>query len=137
MHSFHFTLRTPTDTILDGEAQSLQVDTETGRMVVLPGHAALTGTVLFSKVVIVHGDKTDSYYVKNGILFVGKQQNTVELLCMTCDHTSQLNRASVEQYLATIKERLKDKQSLGEYQLKFLEREKFALEEQVKVVKEV
>ncbi len=134
MTSFHFTLRTPTDTVLHGEAQSLQVDTEIGRMIVLPGHAALTGTVLFSKIVVVHGEKTDSYYVKNGILFIGKQQDTVELLCMNCDHTSQLNRASVEEYLATIKERLKDRQSLGDYQLKFLEREQFALEEQVKVV---
>lgn len=135
MTSFHFTLRTPLETVLKVDAQSVTLDTETGRMVVLPGHASLTGTLTFSKVTVVYDNKTDFFYVKNGTLFIGRQQGSVELLCMTCDLEKEMNRASVEQYLALVKEKLQNKESLGDYQLKFLEREKFALEQQVKVVK--
>ncbi len=135
MNSFHFSIKTPLETVMKVDAQSVSLDTETGNMMVLPGHASLTASVGFSKVVVVYGERTDTFYVKNGTLFIGQQQNVVELLCMSCDLESQMNRESAEQYLALIKEKLKNHESLGDYQLKFLEREQFVLEQQVRTLK--
>jgi len=131
MKTFDITVRTPLKTLYKGKALELQVDTEMGRMSVLPGHADLTAAVVFSRIKLRYDTKEEQYFVKNGVLHVGLQDAHVELLCISCDPVADIEMTTVEQYLAFVKDKLQKKENLNEYQLRFLKNESFALEKQM------
>lgn len=131
MKTFKLSIRTPLTTAFSEEVSEFHVDTETGRMVVLPGHADLTGSVIFSKVVIKFGDTVAKYFIKNGILNVDRHHNSVELLCMAADEASDVTLTSVQEYLDMIGEKLENHDSLSDYHIIFLKKEHFALKKQL------
>lgn len=131
MKTFNLTIRTPLTTAFNQEVNEFQIDTETGRMVVLPGHTDLIGSVVFSKVVIKFGDTVAKYYIKNGVLNVDRHHNSVEVLCMSADETSDVSLTSIQDYLAMINKKLDNHESLSEYQIIFLKKEHFALKKQL------
>jgi F0F1-type ATP synthase epsilon subunit len=131
MKTFKLAIRTPLRTAFSKEVSEFHIDTETGRMVVLPGHTDLTAAVLFSKVVIKFGDTIDKYFIKNGILNVDRHNNSVELLCLSADEASDVTLTSVQDYLDMISQKLDNHESLSDYQIIFLKKEHFALKKQL------
>lgn len=134
MKTFKLVIRTPLQTAFSKEVSEFHVDTETGRMVVLPGHTDLTGSVVFSKVVIKFEDTIDKYFIKNGILNVDRHNNSVELLAMSSDEASDVTLTSVQEYLDMISDKLEQHESLSDYQIIFLKKEHFALKKQLDVM---
>jgi len=132
MKTFNLTVRTPLKNVYEGTASELQIDTQTGRMSVLPGHADLTASVVFSRIKLRHENVEEQYFVKSGVLHVGVKEGSVELLCLSCDQIKDVEITTVEKYLSFVKEKLKNKEDLNDYQLRFLKDESFALEKQIK-----
>ena len=131
MKTFTLSIRTPLRTAFAKEVSEFHIDTETGRMVVLPGHTDLVGSIVFSKAVIKFEDTVSKYFIKNGILNVDHYNNSVEVLCMSADEVSDVSLTSIQEYLDMISEKLKNHESLSEYQIIFLKQEHFALKKQL------
>ena len=130
MKTFQLSIKTPVETILEVEAKELRINTESGRMCILPGHAALTGYVMFSKMMVIFEKTTEEFFVKNGILFVDQNENSVQLLCLSCEETSEVTLTTIEEYIKMVEKQIKEKKYESEYQLEFLKKEAFALTKQ-------
>jgi len=133
-NTFHLTIKTPAETILEEEAVSLVVDTESGKMMVLPQHTALVASIVFSNIIIKKDEKIQEFCVRNGFLIIDNALNTVQLLVLNCEKTQTIKYTTVESYLEFLKTELK-KDELNSYQLEFLENEHFAVVKQLKTLK--
>jgi F-type H+-transporting ATPase subunit epsilon len=132
-NTFKLTIKTPSESVFEGEVKSLMVDTESGKMMVLPHHTSLVGAVAFSNVLISSGDKLQEYSVRNGFLSIDNASNSTDLLCIHCEKTQTVKYTSVASYLKYLEEELKS-DSLNSYQLQFLEDEKFAVVKQLETL---
>jgi len=88
-NTFKLSIKTPLKEEFNQEVLEFQIDTELGRMSVLPKHASLTGSVVFSKATIKFDNTIQKYFIKNGILFVDPNENTTHLLCLSCENVSK------------------------------------------------
>ncbi|MDD4352107.1 MAG: F0F1 ATP synthase subunit epsilon [Candidatus Gracilibacteria bacterium] len=132
--TFKLTVKTPTENVYEGEVNSLLVDTELGRMMVLPHHAALVGSITFSDTIISADNKLRAYNIRTGFLSIDNDENSVEILCNHCEQSQTLTYTSVEKYLEFLQGELQS-ENLNPYQLEFLENEKFAVVKQLKTLK--
>lgn len=131
MKTFELIIKTPTSEAVHEAATELHVDTEGGRIVILPGHASLTGSVAFSRVLVREENKEMEFFVKNGVVYTELGTNKVQLLCMSYEETSETSLQSAQDYLDTIKKLLENKESLSAYQIGYLDKEQVALTKQV------
>ncbi|MDA0208448.1 MAG: F0F1 ATP synthase subunit epsilon [bacterium] len=128
MNSLNVTLRTPLKTLFDSEADSVRLKTDLGRMEILPGHATLVGSILYSKVYIRHGGTEEAFVVRQGSVSVDEAGN-VAVLVMDADKEAELSIESMEEYLRLIAEQLENPEALNSYQRTFLEEQRQALQE--------
>lgn len=135
MNLFNLIIRTPEKEVFSGEVQSLTFDAEDGRMQILPKHASITATLGFSSISIKTEDREEEFFARRGIFLFDNRKNSGVLLCLTCELKSEMDHISARDYLAFIQEKLAKRESLSEYQVKYLEGEKFAVERQVKLSK--
>jgi len=134
-NKFQLEIKTPLESVYSGEVNSLLVGTESGEMLVLPHHTALVGSIVFSNIVISNENKIEEYSVRNGFLNIDNAANTVEILCVNCEKKQTVNYTSVESYLKFLDKELEGK-DVNEYQLQFLENEKFAVVKQLESLKD-
>jgi len=132
--TFHLTIKTPLETILSKDVVSLVVDSEEGKMMILPHHTALVASIGFSNILVKSDDKVQEYSVRNGFINVDNSLNKVELLTLNCEQTQTVKYTSVENYLKFLEDELKG-DKLNTYQLEFLENEQFAVVKQLKTMK--
>jgi F0F1-type ATP synthase epsilon subunit len=130
MKKLFLTIRTPLETTFENDIKELKIDTDAGRMVILPGHAPLTSTVTFSKIVVVTDGGSTEYFVKRGTLSVSLASQTIDLMCMTCEEVKEVSLQTIDEYIDLIQEKLANKESLTEYQIQYLQDEKIAFEKQ-------
>lgn len=129
MDKLHVTLRTPTSTLFDGEAQVLRLKTDLGRMEILPNHATLVGTILYSKVFIRHGDKEEKFIIRQGSVAVDGNKNAV-VLANEAHKEEELSIQNMKEYLDYLVKELAEGK-LNEYQSQFLEERRAALQEEI------
>jgi F0F1-type ATP synthase epsilon subunit len=135
--TFHLTVRTPEGEVIKKEGNSIKVATEIGPMVVYPGHASLTGSIIFSKLWVRTEKEEDEFIVKNGLVFVSLEENSTRILCYSCQEIEDIDYATAKDYLAFVEEKLKTGASLNEFQLKFLKNEKIAMVRQMRDLRSV
>lgn len=133
MPHFQLTIRSPEKDIFDGKVKSITFDSEVGRMQILPHHASITGTIFFTKIIVDTDEKDEEFIGRRGIFLFDNDKNEAIMLLLSCELKSEISHQSAREYLDFIKEKLKNKESLSEYQIKYLEGEKFAVEKQVKI----
>ena len=127
MATVNVTFRTPTKIMFEGPADKVRLKTDLGRVEILPGHATLVGTVLFSKVYIHHGTTEEKFYMRQGSLTVDAKGNAT-LLANEADKETELSIDSMQDYLKYLVE-LIDSGKHNDYQMKFLMEQRQALEE--------
>lgn len=139
MNNFKLNLKTPVKTYFSEDAYSVAVTTSAGRITILPGHIDLTGNILFSDVIIKHGDVENEFFVRNGVIHVDKKLNTVEVLCMSIKERSEIDCSDIENYIQWIDDRLKHEgpegKVMNEYQYRFLDNEKVCMVKKLKEFK--
>ncbi len=135
MKTFNLTIRSPEKEVFSGKVESLTFDAEDGRMQILAHHASITGVILFSKLVAKSEDREESFIARRGIFLFDNEKNEANLLCLYCELTGEIDHKTALEYLKFISDKLANHESLSEYQIKYLEGEKFAVEKQVKLTK--
>lgn len=129
--SFLFTLRSPINTPFEGEVDSVKLKTDLGRMEILPGHATLIGTILYSRVFVRTGATEQEYVIRQGSVTVDETGH-VRLLAQDIQEAGNITIESLEQYLVYISKQLDNGHTLNEYQRTFLQEQRDAIEESMK-----
>ncbi|QQR55596.1 hypothetical protein IPG41_03515 [Candidatus Peregrinibacteria bacterium] len=131
MSTFKLIIRTPEKEVFNGEIQSLSFDAEDGRVQILPLHAHYTTTLLSSKVKIQEEDRAVEYTARSGMFTFDHKKNEGLLLCLACEEVSETSYKNAAEYLEFLKNELV-KGDLSDYEIKYLQGEKLAVEKQVK-----
>lgn len=130
------TLRSPEFTATSEDASSLSVTTTMGPTIIYPKHASLVGTINFSQVVISGPNKAvDHYMVRNGLIYIDHEKNSVVISALFCDLISETNIDTVAEYLLQVESMLEKGKTLPPIQYTYLKNERLALIEQIKVLK--
>ena len=125
---FKLTIRTPQKEIYGGDVESVYVTTELGDMEILPGHAAFSGNIIFSPVIIrKNAHIIEDFLVQRGIIFFSNTKNEAYLLAQHIEKREEIDFTSVKEYLSFIEKKLNEGNDLSDFQYKFLENEKLAL----------
>ncbi len=133
MNTFHLTIRTPEKEAFKGKVSSLTFDSDGGRMQILGGHASMTAAMTFSTLVLKMEDRDEEFIARRGIFLFDNRKNEALMLCLICDLKSETDHKTALEYLRFISDKLANHESLSDYQIKYLEGEKFAVEKQVKM----
>lgn len=128
-------LRTPEQTLFEGEANRILGATEYGRIEILPGHVALTATVDFSEFEIEHTDTTERFLTKQGFIHTDPEEAKTEILVLTAEKKEEADVKSLKEYREFILGKLERHEDLSAFQLRHLEESKAALEKMLEVVK--
>lgn len=135
MQNFHLTIRTPNETLYTGKVQSLTFNSENGSMQVLPHHASLTTTLLFSPVgVVEEKGSEENFLARNGLFLFNNRKNSGLLLALYGEKQSEVSHQTVKEYLKFLEEQLTKGENLSEFQILYLKGEKLAVEQQMKEV---
>lgn len=125
-------IRTPEgEQLFQQQVRSVDVFSQLGAMRILPGHASLQGTILFSPVRVETETTTEQFVVQQGFVFVDQVKDEVTLLVYRAEKRSELNYETAQQYLEHVLQALKNHESLSEYELKFLTDERLAAQERI------
>lgn len=125
-------IRTPEGELFSQEnVRSIDAFTELGELRILPGHAALQGTVAFSPIRIETKEKTEQFVIQQGLVVVDPSSDEVRFFAYKAEPRSQLNHETAKAYLDRLLQALRRQESLSDYALKFLDSERIATEERI------
>lgn len=131
MNSFKLQIQTPLKSVFDGEVNKFSVKTDGGALQFLAKHADLTSSVSFSPAIIETGDNTDVIVIRNAVLSFDNKSNSLKVLALYAEHQKHIDASESESQLEQIREMLKNPDTLNNYQLRYLENQKIALEKQL------
>jgi F0F1-type ATP synthase epsilon subunit len=129
------TIRTPDQTLSFQDVDWINLVTEDGPLVVYAKHASLTAKISFSVVRVKHGNLEEGFMVRNGLLFINNDQNSVTLLAYTLDQVTEVSIETIEAYLARVKDQLAGSVPLLPIQFRYLENERLTLIQQLTILR--
>lgn len=124
---FKFILRTPEAELVNREVDSVYLNTEVGDMMLLPGHASLSGAVTYSPVIVAEGTKREEYLSYRGVIFFSNHKNEATMLVQRADLKDKVDYDGLKSYLKLVQEYLDKGKDLSKIHMEFLEGEKIAL----------
>jgi len=77
MQTFKLTVSTPEKKLFEGEADSVAVPGQEGRMTILPGHAPLLSTLSSGDVIVAAGPEEKTFRIDGGFIEVNEDSVTV------------------------------------------------------------
>ncbi len=128
---FHLTIKTPYAEVFTGEVESLSLSLEDGDMQVFEDHASVTGSLIFSPVVVEQKDKEEIFLARHGVFTFDNENNTASLLTSYCTKKAEVDYKTVKEYAEFITKQLEEGHDLSEFKLFYLKGEKVALEKQI------
>lgn len=119
MSSFHLQIVTPDGLFYDGEAESLDVRAVTGGVTILPGHINyVTPLGMGQARVVINGQMRRAACI-GGMLMV--KGGAVRLIATTFEWQEQIDRARAQRALEAAQERLKNRASLTDEEIRLAE----------------
>ena len=137
METFQLTIKAPDHDIFSGEVTKIHLTCEGGDVELMAQHASFTGSVLYSPVVVhtagVDGEPgpKEEYIARNGLFLFDNANNRATLLALHVEKRSEMSLETVQSYLEMIDRQLTEGEALSDFQVKFLEGEKLAVEKQM------
>lgn len=130
---FKLIIQTPEKQVFQGEAKSIALTLEGGRVVIMANHASMIGTVKFTSATIVTGseEETDRYIIRQGVLNFDNATNTCRLMAYYCEQESEVSVEDAKEYLEFIEAELAKGSDLSDFQIEYLENEKIAVSKQL------
>lgn len=120
-------LRTPEAQLVNKEVESVYLTTETGDMMILPGHSAFSGSITYSQITLKDGQTQDDYVAYSGVVFFSNTNNTCRILAQRADLKDQIDYDGLKAYLKLVQERIEKGQDLSDLHIRYLEEERVAL----------
>lgn len=133
MNTFSLQIRSPEQLVFDQQVDSLLLVTESGMVEILPRHASMLSTIMFTHAKIRYEDKLDTILLRKGILFIDNTKNEAKILVSMAEMESEMTTVSAKEYLDYVVDQLKKGESMHEFHLKFLEEEKLVIEKQLQM----
>lgn len=132
--SFHIQMLTPLATLEREEATSVTVSVEGGMLTILPGHAALVGSIDVSPVIIKQAHHEERFMLRNGIIWV-QADGKIVIKALSLEKYEELDEVRIHEYVDMILAKIQDGENLAGFHLEFLEQEKLMLDRQLQVMK--
>lgn len=133
MKSFVFSILGPEQDHFHGDLLAVSFHAEDGAMQIKAHHASITGSILFSRVRLQDAESHEEVYViRDGIFLFDQKTNSGRILALSIEKESEMDLSSIEEYLAFLEHELGKGTDLSEYQVKYLNGEKLAVEHQLK-----
>jgi len=120
-------------TAFEGQVDSVHLKTEVGEMEILPGHATIVGLIGFSRVFLRSGSSQQEFLARQGSVSVDAH-GAVRLLAQDVQEAEAISVDSLKSYLGYLEELMGGVRELNAYQTRFLQEQRSALEESIKVV---
>jgi F-type H+-transporting ATPase subunit epsilon len=132
MTTFQINIRTPEETLYEGEINKLSLTTDQGELQIMANHAALTGTISFCPVKLEdEKGKEDTFLIRNGLVLFNNKNNSATILALYGERRSEITHQTAKEYLKFIKKQLSEGHDMSEFQILYLEGEKLAVEHQL------
>lgn len=126
-NKFRIILRTPEAELVNCEVESVYLTTETGDMMLLPGHAAFSASITYSPVVIKYDGTEEEYLVYNGLIFFSNNNNELHILVQRADLKERIDYEGLKTYLKLVQDYIENGKDLSEIHMRYLENERVAL----------
>ncbi len=131
---FKLTIRTPYDEVYKGEANSLTFANEEGELQILEDHASMTATLDFSHILVEEENRDETFLGRKGLFTFNNEENSALLLLAYCEKESEIDYATITEYLEFIEKQLKEGHDLSEFQKLYLRNERVVMKKQVEVM---
>ena len=120
-------LRTPEAELVNKEVESVYLTSETGDLMLLPGHSAFSASITYSPVILRDGQTEESYLSYSGVVFFSNTNNECRILVQRADLKDKVDYDGLKSYLKLVQERIANGQDLSDIHMRFLEGERVAL----------
>ncbi len=127
-------IQTPDTVYFDGQAQWIRVQTEGGELEIHPKHVSAMGSVVFSPVIVKQDDQTITYYIRQGVIRVDNEENSVHVLAFSCEKESDVTQTSIKEYMNFVLEKLDSGEDMTDIQTTYLQEQQASLEKLLQVV---
>lgn len=124
-------IRTPDQEVFRGSVDWVSLATQEGQLQIFPGHIGLHGTIHYTPIIFRAGENEEEFLARQGFVFVDQEQQEVSVQVYACDKRKDLDIKSIEEYRQFVLDKLAHHETLGAFQLKFLEDQKIGLEKQL------
>ena len=131
MNLFQLEIQTPLQSVFSGEVAKVHMRSDGGDMELMAKHADLTTSISFSPLVVQHGELTEIFILRNAIACFDNRANKLTILALYAELDKQVDVSGSQDMLLQIKDMLKNPEKLNQYQIKYLENQKIALEKQL------
>lgn len=131
--SFDLELLTPLATHRREGVTSLNLSLENGMVTLLPGHAALVGSIDATPLVVQMGSHEERFMLRNGVVWV-QPTGKVVLKALFLEKYEDLNEVQIQEYVAMILEKIQQGENLQGFHLEFLKQEHLMLDRQLKAM---
>lgn len=133
--TFKLSIHTPKGSAFEGEAESLTIQTDDGQIQIFSGHLALASTLTFSRTEVVTGQIRREFLLRQGLVSVKDGGSMVSVLALDAESVETAQVETLEEYLAFISEKMKNKESLSGFQVRYLEDQLESVKKMVEVVR--
>ncbi len=131
--NFKLTIQTPEGTILSKDVTSITLHPEDGQIQVLAKHTSFITSINHSKVRIeVDGVESDTLLCRNAVFTFNNVPNEGTLIAEYCKFETEVSTESITEYLKFLEEQLAKGNDLSQFQLVYLENERFAVKKMIK-----
>lgn len=131
---FKLTIRTPYEEVYKGEANAITFANEEGELQILEDHASMTATLEFSHILVEEENRDETFLGRQGLFTFNNEDNTALLLLSYCEKESEVDYATVAEYIEFIEKQLKEGHDLSEFQRMYLRNERVIVKKQIETM---
>ncbi len=128
---FRLIIRTPEEEVIDREVESVYLTTETGDMMLLPEHAAFSGSITYSPIILRDQTHEEEYISRRGVVFFSNIKNECHILCQQAELKDRVDYDGLQVYLALVEEHIAKGDDLSDIHMRFLHDQKLALVQEI------
>ena len=111
----------------------MSLSLESGMITILPGHAALVGSVDVTPLIMKQAHHEERFMLRNGVVCV-QQDGKVAIKALSLEKYEELDEVQIKEYVDMIADKIKSGGDLHGFHLAFLEQEKLTLDRQLQVM---
>ena len=128
---FRLVIRTPEHEVVDREVESVYLTTETGDLMLLPEHAAFSGSITYSPVIFRDHEHEEEYITRRGVVFFSNINNECHILCQQAELKDRIDYDGLKIYLKLVEEHIAKGDGLSDIHMRFLQDQKLALVQEI------
>lgn len=131
--TFALQMLTPQGSATFEEITCVSLSLESGMITILPGHAALVGSIDVTPLIMKKHHHEERFMLRNGVVWV-QPDGTVVVKALSMEKYEELDEVRIQEYVDMILEKIQHGEDLHGFHLEFLEQEKLMLDHQLRTM---